>query len=157
MPSGIYKRSEQHKKNISLALSGKNKSEEHILHMSIAMKGHEQSPETIAKRTASMIRLYKEHPELIKKRNLAIQNGAKKGVESKSWKGDDANYHSKHVYIYRKLGQPCFCSNCKTNDKKKNYEWANISGKYKRDLSDWIRLCIPCHRNYDLGKITLTN
>jgi len=24
--------------------------------------------------------------------------------------------------------------------------WHNISGEYKRDVSDWIRLCAKCHK-----------
>jgi len=35
------------------------------------------------------------------------------------------------------------------------YEWANISGEYKRDVSDYIQLCPSCHRKFDMGKITL--
>lgn len=52
------------------------------------------------------------------------------------------------------LGSPKYCANCETI-KAIRYEWANISHFYKRDLSDWIRLCALCHRRYDKGKITL--
>ena len=31
----------------------------------------------------------------------------------------------------------------------KNLEWSNISGEYKRDLTDWQRLCKKCHCKYD--------
>lgn len=32
-------------------------------------------------------------------------------------------------------------------------EWANLSGEYRRDLSDYIELCVPCHRLKDSGGI----
>jgi hypothetical protein len=37
------------------------------------------------------------------------------------------------------------------------YHWANISGTYERLREDWLRLCVPCHKKYDIkalgGKI----
>ncbi len=35
---------------------------------------------------------------------------------------------------------------------KKMIHWANISHKYKRDLDDWIEMCVPCHKAYDKGR-----
>lgn len=32
---------------------------------------------------------------------------------------------------------------------KKLEKGANKSWQYKRDLNDWISLCIDCHRDYD--------
>lgn len=37
-------------------------------------------------------------------------------------------------------------------EQPKRYEWANISGEYKRDRSDWVMLCPSCHRKIDMGK-----
>lgn len=37
-------------------------------------------------------------------------------------------------------------------DKPSRYEWANISGEYKRERSDWVMLCPSCHRKIDMGK-----
>ena len=37
----------------------------------------------------------------------------------------------------------------------KKIHWANISGEYKRDLFDYMRLCVPCHKRYDLERINL--
>lgn len=64
------------------------------------------------------------------------------------WKGDGVGYSGLHAWIYRKLGQPKQCGNCHTADSTR-YEWANLSGKYKRDLKDWLRLCAKCHRRMD--------
>lgn len=41
------------------------------------------------------------------------------------------------------------CLQCNTG----KFEWANKSGDYKRDLSDWLRLCISCHRKYDFFRL----
>lgn len=65
-----------------------------------------------------------------------------------NWKGDQVGYTALHEWITRILGAPNKCEHCGTLVAKK-YEWANISKKYKREKSDWIRLCTSCHRIYD--------
>jgi hypothetical protein len=70
------------------------------------------------------------------------------GKNQYNWKGDGANYFTKHAWMTRWYGQPKICEHCGTNESKK-YEWANISGKYKRERSDWIRLCSKCHHSFD--------
>ena len=74
------------------------------------------------------------------------------GEKSFYWKGDDVGYHGIHKWIAKKLGKPNFCENCKTTIKK-HYHWANISGKYIRDVSDWKRLCVKCHRSFDSSAV----
>src|SRR3990167_1627598 len=71
-----------------------------------------------------------------------------------NWKGDGVKYISLHQWIATRLGEPKTCSNCRSRSCKK-YEWANISKKYKRELTNWVRLCTKCHRAYDMGKIQL--
>jgi len=78
----------------------------------------------------------------------------KKGIKNNTeenhplWKGEEASYTSKHKWIYRQLGSPSYCNICKTTTAKK-YEWSNVDHKYKRDLKDYIRLCVSCHRKND--------
>ena len=57
-------------------------------------------------------------------------------------------YESVHHWVKRKNGKPALCENCGSTDKKA-YDWANISGDYKRDLNDWKRLCRSCHLYWD--------
>lgn len=67
-----------------------------------------------------------------------------------NWKGDDVGYLGLHKWVYRKLGQPNKCGYCgKDGLNAQRIHWANKSGKYKRDISDWIRLCRKCHAEYD--------
>jgi len=66
------------------------------------------------------------------------------------WKGELAGYVAKHMWIQRVLGKPTQCQECKKNGlKNKKIHWANLSGKYKRDIGDWIRLCAKCHFKLD--------
>jgi len=71
------------------------------------------------------------------------------GDKHPNWKGDDVSYPALHGWVRRKLGKPNECVECGVTNAKR-YEWANISGKYKRDLKDWKRLCASCHRIMDL-------
>lgn len=65
------------------------------------------------------------------------------------WKGDSVGYWSLHLWVSKHRGRPKTCEHCGLSDPKRKYYWANKSHKYKRDLSDWIRLCCSCHRKYD--------
>lgn len=64
------------------------------------------------------------------------------------WKGDQVGYQALHDWIKRNLGKPQACKHCNTTIAKR-FEWANISGKYKRDINDFMRLCTSCHHRYD--------
>lgn len=69
------------------------------------------------------------------------------------WKGNDVSYGALHSWIARKLGKPTNCENCdKINLNGRKIHWANKNGKYKRNLSDWIRLCVSCHKKYDIWR-----
>jgi len=72
-----------------------------------------------------------------------------KGELCSNWKGDNVGYDALHGWVERELGKPKKCTFCGVSDENKKYEWANKSGKYKRDLTDWIRLCKKCHHKYD--------
>lgn len=67
---------------------------------------------------------------------------------SPNWKGDKVGRAALHNWVERKLGKPRKCEHCKTTTARQ-FDWANKSQKYKRDLTDWIRLCRSCHAKYD--------
>lgn len=86
---------------------------------------------------------------------------------SRRWKGDSASYVAKHMWIVKHNGKACKCENVscvypklvncgrKILEKPSRYEWANISGEHKRNVSDYIQLCPSCHRKFDMKKLTL--
>lgn len=71
------------------------------------------------------------------------------GENAHNWAGDKVQYHGLHDWVRRKLGTPSKCEHCGIEEEGRMYHWANKSQQYKRDLSDWLRLCVPCHAKYD--------
>lgn len=60
-------------------------------------------------------------------------------------------YTMVHDWARSEFGRPQLCENCgSTRDQR--YCWANISGQYHRERSDWKRLCYTCHKRYDSGR-----
>lgn len=66
------------------------------------------------------------------------------------WKGQGVTYSELHNWVARHRGRPSLCEHCGTTEA--NFEWANISGEYKRDLADWMRLCKSCHERHDAAR-----
>lgn len=123
MPTGVYIRTDKHRKILSDAL-----------------KGHTVSIET---------------REKIRK-NHARQWLGRTNEETAHWLGDNISYGGLHDWIRKEKGSPLACENCpKIGGNSRNYHWANISGKYLRDVNDFIRLCVSCHKLFDLGKIEI--
>jgi len=77
---------------------------------------------------------------------------------SHAWKGEKAGYRAKHMWIISRRGSPNYCEHCKRNDKRM-YNWANVDHKYKRIIGDYMRLCVSCHRKYDIksGLVNIDN
>lgn len=70
---------------------------------------------------------------------------SKLGNKNPMWK-DDVSYKGLHQWIRtHKEKQLCPCG-------KTPYDVANISGKYKRNVNDFIWLCRRCHMKSD-GRI----
>lgn len=55
------------------------------------------------------------------------------------------SYSALHNWVYRKLGKATKCINGHENQKQ--FVWANISGEYKRDITDWKEVCQTCNVN----------
>ena len=71
------------------------------------------------------------------------------GENAYQWKGDDIGYRGLHYWIQKIRGKALWCSWCGSC---RNIQWANISHEYKRDIYDWLALCVKCHRKHDLGR-----
>src|SRR3990167_7958207 len=80
------------------------------------------------------------------KLNLRIQ---RLGKNNPNWKGTEVGYDGLHQWIKRHKPVEKLCERC---NKNKPYDLANISGKYKRDISDFEWLCRRCHMQKD-GRI----
>lgn len=92
--------------------------------------------------------------QLKKGATLGLKTQFKKGHDLNekniNWKGVEATYEAKHIWARNHFGRPQFCEHCKTSVHRM-YHWANISGEFHRDRSDWLRLCVPCHKTFDLS------
>lgn len=86
--------------------------------------------------------------------------------KSKFWKGDKATYTAIHMDIYKHFGKADCCQNVgcvypRKNSKgvllkkPKRYNWANMSGEYRRERDDWVKLCPSCHQKRDRGIIKI--
>ncbi len=71
------------------------------------------------------------------------------GSNNPNWKGQLVGYKRLHAWINMWKGKAEKCTKCGST---KNVDWANISGKYKRELSDYKELCRSCHILYDNKK-----
>lgn len=86
-----------------------------------------------------------------KDRHLLQMICENKGEKNCNWKGDKVGYWALHKWVYRILGKPITCEHCgKTGLTGRKIHWANKSGQYLREKNDWLRLCVSCHRKYDL-------
>lgn len=79
-----------------------------------------------------------------------VKHRPMKNINNPRWKGDNVGYLALHQWIKRCYGKPKKCEVCGTTDKNKRYEWANISGTYRRDINDFKRLCKECHETFDI-------
>lgn len=73
------------------------------------------------------------------------------GINHWAWKGDGASYRALHYWLRRNLGKPNTCKKCGKFDERPRFiQWANIDGLYRRVLTDYISLCVSCHKLHDL-------
>ena len=93
-------------------------------------------------------------------------NLATKNVGSRHWAWQETNpsYSAVHFWLRKNYGKASKCENPECVYPRKDrrgylmlkpraYQWANISGKYKRDRNDFKQLCSSCHKLFDLKKV----
>lgn len=61
---------------------------------------------------------------------------------------DEKKYQEIHYWIRKNYGKATICEKDNSH-KSSRYEWANISGEYRRDISDYMQLCPACHKKMD--------
>lgn len=80
---------------------------------------------------------------------LAQRNKDRKmwGKQNPQWRGEEKiTISSLHSWIRRNKPRVKLCEHC---HEKPPYDLANISGKYKRDVADYLWLCRSCHMIFD--------
>lgn len=58
------------------------------------------------------------------------------------------SYSGIHTWVLYNWGKAIHCDNDLSHIAKR-FEWANISGEYRKDRNDWKQLCPSCHRKFD--------
>lgn len=84
----------------------------------------------------------------------------KYGEDNPMWRGDDASYYAKHLFLKQNFGKADLCENRENNvlsfkctNKSNNYQWCKkTESDYTRFREDYYKLCVSCHRKYDFNK-----
>ena len=144
-PNKGRKLSKEWKENLSKSLKGHPKSLEMRQRLSKSRMGISPSLEIREKirQTLTGRKLSVEH-----KKNISLGSKQLIGSLNPLWKGDKVGYRTLHQWVEKYKGKPQYCNFMPIHLHRK-YQWANISHKYKRDLDDWMSLCISCHSKYD--------
>lgn len=67
-----------------------------------------------------------------------------------SFNGTINEYAELHRWVKKVLGKPDTCEQCNRSGLYGiSIHWANLSGEYKREVSDWAKLCAVCHGRFD--------
>ena len=142
----------EHRRKLSEAGKRRTHSEETIRKMSEShkgkptwMKGKHHTEET--RRKISEARKGKHHTEETRRKISEERKGKYCGKKNISWKGDNASYSALHTWVHKHKPQSATCEHC---HKVKPLEAANISGKYLRDVNDYLWLCPRCHLYFDI-------
>ena len=79
----------------------------------------------------------------------AFKKGETAGKNNVNYK-EVVKYGTVHDWMRYNFGTPKECEHCDfVSDNTYQFNWANISGEYKREREDWLRLCRKCHHKYD--------
>lgn len=68
------------------------------------------------------------------------------GAAHHQWQGDRVGYDALHDWVHRNKSKPDACESC---NEVKPLDAANLSGEYRRDVSDWAYMCRSCHFRHD--------
>lgn len=121
-------------------------SEETIKKITLASTGRKHTIDS--RKKISRARIGIKFSEITKQRISKNRRGIHMDNDHHLWKGENASYSAKHYWMQTHFGKPEYCEGC-GNEEAIIYEWANISGKYRRDRADWLRLCGKCHFSFD--------
>ena len=90
------------------------------------------------------------HIKLNSALNKWNEDGGGLGEKNINWKGDKVGYGGLHAWVRLHKIKPNKCTKCGKIGNSYQIHWSNIDHKYKRNLNDYVALCVPCHKKYDL-------
>ena len=160
MPSGVYIRTKETRIKISNIHKGMKHTKETRMKMSEVHKGFKHTEEAkrkMRKSSKGQVAWNKGRTDLPSPSQETIQKRRLKMLAEKnpSWAADKIGYGGVHNWIAKKYGVADCCENKQCSKKSITFEWANISGKYRRDRKDFMKLCRSCHRKFDNGSLSL--
>lgn len=82
--------------------------------------------------------------------NNPMKGKSQKGIDNHNFKG--TNYQSLHMSLNTWYGktQKCeFCSKVRDDTKRRDIDWANVTGEYNLERKNWKTLCTKCHSKFD--------
>jgi hypothetical protein len=130
------RRTAEHNAKIAAALKGHRRSTEFREKMrQIALARGPVSAETRARMSASQKRVGNRPPATVRH-----------GADQSQWKGDDCSYQALHQWLRREFPKNGVCERCGA---ERVTDYANVSGEYRRDRSDYLELCRSCHGRED--------
>ena len=95
---------------------------------------------------------FKDAKGRFKKGNPPWNKGIKGigGEKHYLWKGKNASYAAKHMWLKYHFGKANKCENPSCKNKSKRYEWAKLKDKEHDHIREnyWM-LCKSCHMQYD--------
>lgn len=99
----------------------------------------------------------KGHKDFISLLSRISQSKKVSQEKNPAWKGEEMGYDGIHKWARKHAGIPKECSECgKPKTTPNSIQWASKNHSYMRDLNEWVKLCVSCHRLYDYGKLQLT-
>lgn len=95
-----------------------------------------------------------------KKISLALRgkrnNPFRSGEDNPMWRGGKPlirGYRAIHYWVQNHYGKANCCEFCGLEKvpvgMKIYFNWANRSGEYLRNITDWLQLCKKCHFHFD--------
>lgn len=61
----------------------------------------------------------------------------------------DPKYMNVHQWLIRKYGRAQRCEN-ESQHIGRNYQWANVTGEYEKEVKNFKQLCRSCHAKLDM-------
>lgn len=83
--------------------------------------------------------------------NNPMKNTNQKGENNGNFKGYK-DYASLHASLRVWYGIPIkceFCGKLRDETKRRNIDWANVTGEYRIERENWKPLCVDCHTRFD--------